>query len=99
VTVKHNHFQALPRAMATSADVREAVGVLENETCAEFSRTDQRAWVRLVGRRIDIQRWTPDARVASIPSTHRCARLLDAHGPGVAHDHSAEQRHSVLVAT
>jgi len=70
--VKHNHFQALPRAMATSADVREAVGKLENETCAEFSRTDQRAWVRLVGRRIDIQRWTPDARAAAIPSTHRC---------------------------
>ena len=69
LTLKTARLEVLDPAIANMPDFIAVFGPQQNRTpmqSAEVKNTLYRSWVRLVGRRHDIQYWVPDTRAAPL---------------------------------
>eukprot|EP00854_Cymbomonas_tetramitiformis_P001789 gene1789-2455_t len=66
LTVKKNRIQTMDRQVAEMSDFGTVLGRRWGEQasmqCAEVKNTTHRTWLRLAGKRHDLQVWTPDTR-------------------------------------
>eukprot|EP00667_Euglena_gracilis_P000067 EG_transcript_67 len=64
LTLKKHHLSPLPAVYTKFADFADVFGTAASQVmqCAEVQHRTEREWLRLAGRRHDLQRWTPDLR-------------------------------------
>jgi hypothetical protein len=81
-TLQKQHMQLLPSRIFSDEDFIQVFGADAQNfgiQCAGVKKTSNRSWLRLVGRRHDVQHWTPDDRTPKNP----CGRLLGRYPRGL----------------
>ena len=81
-TLQKQHMQLLPSSTFDDVDFIQVFGADAKNfgiQCAGVKKTSKRSWLRLVGRRHDIQLWVPDDRTPTNP----CGRLLGRYPRGL----------------
>ncbi|CAM9661459.1 unnamed protein product, partial [Scytosiphon promiscuus] len=66
-TLRRHTMETLPRSIEDNPEFQAIFGLAEDSSstvgCAEVLNTTRRTWLRLVGRRHDVQLWDMDTRV------------------------------------